>query len=242
MLMLATKFSPDRDRFELACSSGFEASEFWLDAEWLSRCGEIAKNAMDYPFRYALHFPNGGHISDQSLGSIISLFEQLNATAMIIHQPMFDKYGASLTALDPGVDLAIENHALDLDGFDKWADRSPGLALDIEHLWKYTLNDAPFQTLLEHVDRFLSRFSSKLQHVHLPGYRPGHEEHRPIHFNEDLGMEILTRLDRYGYEKLVVSEADPPLQTRDDLTRDVDFFRRWQASASLGKTGLGSSA
>jgi sugar phosphate isomerase/epimerase len=232
MLTLATKFSPVRASFEEALQSGFQATEFWLDANWLSRHTEIAAIAQDFPFRYALHFPNHGPLTAEHLQATVDLYRCLNATAIIIHQPMFDRYAGALLELDRGLDLAIENHVLDLEGFEQWAEKSPGLTLDVEHLWMFTLRDAPFSTLLQHVDRFLTRYSKKLQHVHLPGYRPGDPEHQPIHFNEELGNEILNRLAAHGFSKLVVSELDSPFQKREFLERDVQFFQRWKQSLS----------
>ena len=60
MLTLATKFKPRKPAFETALAAGFQAVEFWLDAELLAHADEIADLASNYPFRYALHFPNGG--------------------------------------------------------------------------------------------------------------------------------------------------------------------------------------
>lgn len=230
MLTLATKFSPEREAFEAALQSGFQAAEFWLDPAWVARHAEIEALAVKYPFGYALHFPNHGPMTPERLQETVTLYRRLNATAIIIHQPMFDKCAKGLLEIDPGLDLAIENHVLDLAGFERWADVSPGLTLDVEHLWKFTLHDVPFSTLLEHVDRFLKKHSGKLQHVHLPGYRPGDEEHQPIHFNEELGAEILSRLADCGFSKLVVSELDSPFQTEEYLKRDVAFYDRWLSS------------
>ena len=232
MLTLATKFSPLAESFETALAAGFRAAEIWLDASWLSRQEEVVGIASQFPFRYALHFPNHGPITEEGLQSAVTLSHRLNSTAMIIHQPMYDRYGEMLLKIDPDLDLAIENPVLDLEGFERWADRSPGLTLDVEHLWMFTLHDAPFATLLHHVDRLLQRHAGKLQHVHLPGYRPGDIEHQPIHFNEELGREILTRLSDHGFSKLVVSEADTAFQTAEFLERDVAFFDRWLKSSS----------
>jgi sugar phosphate isomerase/epimerase len=229
MLTLATKFLPVRDAFETASTAGFQAAEFWLDAEWLSRHDEITRVASDFPFRYALHFPNHEPITDETLTSMVELNKRLKATATIIHQPMFDRYGKRLLELDPNLDLAIENHVLDQDQINSWAECNPGLTLDVEHNLKYTLNDAPFSTLIEHVERFLKSYSDKLQHVHLPGYRPGDEEHQPIHFTPELGTQILTRLADHGFTKLVVSELDSPFQSLEYLQRDVAMFQSWRS-------------
>ncbi len=230
MLTLATKFVPIRENFQIANDAGFTAAEFWLDANWLLKHAEIAANAIPFPFRYALHFPNGGSMTNEDLQGAVSLYKRLNCTAMIIHRPMFDRHARALMDLDPELDLAIENHVLNPEEFERWAEQSPGLTLDVEHLWKFTLRDATLATLLKKVDQFLQKYGSKLQHVHLPGYRPGDEEHQPIHFNQELGNEILMRLADHGFTKLVVSELDIPFQTREFLEKDVAFFRRWLAN------------
>jgi sugar phosphate isomerase/epimerase len=230
MLSLATKFAPERLAFETAAAAGFRAAEFWLDANLLAKGDEIAAVAGRFPFRYALHFPNQGPISDEALNSCVALYRELNCTAIVIHQPMFDRYGAALRDLDPKLDLAIENHILDLVNFERWADHNPGLTLDVEHLWKFTLHDAPLAKLLEQVDRFLDRHAEKLQHVHLPGYVPGGEEHCPIHFSNEMASEVVTRLANHGFQKLVVSEADSPFQTTEFLEQDVSWFEKWQTT------------
>lgn len=230
MLSLATKFAPIRDAFETALKSGFQAVEFWLDEKLLLDSDAIAKLSLEYPFRYALHFPNRGPISDDALRGLASLYHQLNCTAIIIHQPMFDRYAKAIGQIDAGLDLAIENHVLDESQFDHWAEISPGLTLDVEHLWKYTLHDAPIEKLLEWVDRLLSRHAHKLHHVHMPGYRPGIEEHQPIYFSPVMATETLTRLADVGFGKLVVSESDIEYQTEEFLRNDVEFFQKWLQS------------
>lgn len=227
MLTLATKFVPERSAFQTAFDAGFKAAEFWLDARLLSESSTIAAVAGDFPLRYALHFPNQGPISVEALRGAVNLYRDLKCTAMIIHQPMFDRYADALREMAPELDLAIENHILDLPRFERWSDQSPGLTLDVEHLWKFTLNDAPLTTLLEHVERFLDRHASRLHHVHMPGYQPGGEEHYPIHYNSELAIEVLTRLASHGFTKLVVSEADTPFQSREFLLKDTALFDQW---------------
>ena len=230
MLTLATKFLPERLAFETAKRAGFRAAEFWLDANLLLKNDTIATVAYDYLFRYAIHFPNQGPLSNEALEGAVNLYRRLNCTAMIIHQPMFDLYGEALRQMAPEVDLAIENHLLDLTGIDRWADESPGLTLDVEHLWLYTLRDAPLAMLLDNIEHLLMRFASKIHHVHLPGYSPGGEEHHPISESPEMANEVLTRLHDHGYGKLVVSEAEEKYQSDEFLRNDVLFFERWTSS------------
>lgn len=233
MLTLATKFLPERPAFEMAARSGFRAAEFWLDARLLLQSEMIAAIATDYPFRYAVHFPNQGPLSEAALSGAVDLYERLECTAMIIHQPMFDKYGVPLRQLQPKLDLAIENHLLDLPGIERWAEESPGLTLDVEHLWLYTLQDAPLATLLKHVDQLLAKHAAKVHHVHLPGYLPGSDEHHPVHHSPVMAKEVLTLLHHYGFGKLVVSEASEMFQSDEYLKKDVAFFDEWTSSIAV---------
>ena len=227
MFDLATKFIPERPHFQIAIDAGFRATEFWLSAKLLSQTKEIATVAAEFPFRYALHFPNGGSIAPSELKSTVELYHELNCTAIVIHQPMFKKHGQALLDIDSTISLAIENHKLDPAGFESWAEESRGLTLDVEHLWEFTLPGASFKDLLAQIDRFLDRHAKKLQHVHLLGYHPGGEEHLPVHRHPELAIEVWDRLASHGFGKLVVSEADLPYQTRESLEKDVALFDGW---------------
>src|SRR6185437_8983938 len=105
--------------------------------------------------------------------------------------------------------LAVENHRLTPDAFLDWAQRNPGLTLDVEHLWMYTLRDAPLSNLLAEVRSFLSRFAHKLRHVHLPGYLPGQPEHRPMYCSRDMVLAVFSLLEEVHFTGLIVSEVNP---------------------------------
>src|SRR3954454_24796958 len=107
---------------------------------------------------------------------------------------MGDSYGEGLLRLEPGLRLAVENHKLTEEQLARWAEDNPGLALDVEHLWKYTLRDAPLPRLLGEVRGLLDRAGERLRHVHLPGYLPGHAEHRPMHCARDMVFPVLSLL------------------------------------------------
>ena len=229
MFSLATKFAPERSYFEMASQAGFQAVEFWLGPKILSEASslEIVSLARQYPFRYAIHFPNSGPLTDEHLASIVRLYRELNCTATIIHQPMFKRYSSALYELAPEIVLAVENHDINLEDFHEWAEQNSAVTLDVEHLWKFTLHDGPVSQLYEELDRFLERHGKKLQHVHLLGYHPGGEEHRPVHHHPELIREVFSRLAAAGYSKLATSEADLEHQTLESLSKDVVFFREW---------------
>src|SRR5262249_5112669 len=139
-----------------------------------------------------------------------------------------DRYHAELLRLRPELRLAVENHKLDPEGFALWAERSPGLTLDVEHLWKFTLRDAPLDRLLREVRGFLARFADKLRHVHLPGYLPGFAEHRPMYCARDMVFGVLSLLAEFRFEGLIVSEVNAEYQNPNELRMDVLLFEAWR--------------
>ncbi len=228
MLRLATKFIPQVRHFETAYRAGFRCAEFWLDADLLCNWESVASLARDYPLQYALHFPNRGDLHEEAIAGAICLYEELDCTALVIHEPMRGRYQERLLQLNPSLRLAVENHNLDPAGFEDWALQNRWLTLDVEHLWYLTLKDAPLADLIEKLENFLQRFSDRLAHVHLPGYLPGYQEHRPMYCSREMVFAVLTLLEDYGFSGLVVSEADLEYQNRSELRMDTLLFDRWR--------------
>jgi hypothetical protein len=98
----------------------------------------------------------------------------------------------------------------------------------VEHLWKFTLGDGPLRDLLAELRRFLGRFGGKLRHVHLPGYWPGFDTHRPMYCSREMVFPVLSLLAEAGFEGLVVSEASPEYQNGQELRMDVLLFDAWR--------------
>lgn len=228
MLKLATKFAPQREHFEVAYRAGHRNAEIWLNAAALGNAAAIVQLAGQYPLRYALHFPNRGELDDSALFQCVRLYQQLRCTALVIHVPMYERYGERLLNHDSSLRLAVENHDLPAHEFGAWAERYRGLTLDIEHLWKYTLADAPLSRLARVLEEFLDRFADKLLHVHLPGYLPGQPEHRPMYCSRDMVFRALSALEAHRFQGLIVSEADLGFQNPNDLRMDVLLFDRWR--------------
>jgi sugar phosphate isomerase/epimerase len=233
MLKLATKFRPHSTAFETARRAGFRCVEFWLDPHVLEQWPRVSALAQQYPFRYALHFPNRTDLSSASLRQTVQLYRELDCTALVIHQPMYEKYAEFLLRLEPALELAVENHRLDESSLLRWAQESPGLTLDVEHLWKFTLEDCSLDDLVDAVDRLLVRHVEKLQHVHLPGYWAGSDEHRPMHHAQPMVVPVLSLLADYGFSKLIVSEANEAYQNLDDLSRDVQLYESWLSQRAV---------
>ena len=234
MLKLATKFVPERPSFEQAFQAGFRCAEIRLDAAVLARWEEVAAIAQDFPMEYALHFPNRTDLPPESLGQCVNLYRALGCRAVVIHQPLFDRFHTALFALDSDLRLAVENHVLTLDQFRDWAEQSPGLTLDVEHLWMLTLRGAPLSRLLAELREFLISYSGKLRHVHLPGHLPGYREHRPMYCSRDMVFGALSLLDEFQFDGLIVSEADEEFQNPRELRMDVLLFEAWACKEGSG--------
>lgn len=229
MLKTATKFAPETGSFQNATDAGFRFAELWLNAAWVEQWRSVVDRARRYPLGYAIHFPNRGEFAQEDLENVVSLLRGLNGSTVIIHRPMFARYGERLQKIDPGLRLAVENSRLDSAGMKEWARNMPWLTLDIEHLWMQTLRDCQLEMLLENVDEFLSVYGEKLAHVHLPGYSPGTREHRPMHRAPEMVEPVLTLFQKHGFEGLIVSEASEEEQVPEMLRRDVQFFEEWCA-------------
>ena len=227
MLKFATKFVPDLPHFQGASAAGYSFAEFFLNGKLLDRWQEIAEAAQGFSMGYALHFPNRGDLTASQLSAAVNLFRELDCSAIVIHEPMRRRYQDALLQRDSSLPLGVENHRLDPDGFARWADENVWLTLDCEHLWKYTLGDAPLNRFLAEVRDFLLAYGSKLVHVHLPGYLPGHEEHRPMYCSRDMVHGVFTLLADVGFAGLIVSEVNPQYQNVLELQMDVLLQRRW---------------
>jgi hypothetical protein len=229
MLKLATKFLPRPEAFAVAHRAGFGYAELWLDAEVLANWQTVASVASAFPLEYALHFPNRLDAPEPGLEQTVSLYRALDCRCLVIHQPMFDRHAAALLALEPNLQLAIENHKLTPDQLAHWAEESPGLALDFEHLWKFTLRDAPLAEMIAAAREMLNRHAAKLRHVHMPGYLPGYAEHRPMYCAREMVFPTLDLLAEVRYRGLTVSEVNQEFQNPNDLRMDVLLFDTWVA-------------
>ncbi len=67
MPLIATKFKPVPESFRLAFECGYRAAELWLDEAILLDAERVAGLADEFPFRYALHFPNALDLSPEAV-------------------------------------------------------------------------------------------------------------------------------------------------------------------------------
>ncbi len=228
MLKIATKFAPDEATLSLAWRAGFRYGEFFLTPEILAKVNAIVKTAQNYPIEYVPHFPNK-KVTKNTAQACVDLYKRLDCKAMVIHQPMLDQWGASIQEWHPDICFAVENHYLTEEQFWEWADKNPGLNLDIEHLWKFTLQDAPLPQVVEFFSKFLDRHADKLNHIHLPGYIPGADEHRPMYCSRELMYAVWPLLEKKQYTGLIVSEINKQYQTFQDLRMDALLFEGWHS-------------
>lgn len=227
MLKLATKFAPEPHLFAQAVEAGFQQAEFYLTPAWLERSREIIATARQFPLTYALHFPTKGEMQTRHLRATAELYWELDASAVVMHQREFDRYGAELLQISPQIRVGIENHRLSRGDFWRWAEQSPGLTFDVEHLWMFTLQDGPLHEVHDWSGRLIREFGHKLRHVHLPGYVAGLAEHRPMVCGRDFVLPVFDQLADIEYNGLVVSEVNSEFQNPYDLRMDVLLYERW---------------
>lgn len=238
MLKVATKFCPAPEAFEQAHRAGFRFAEFWLSGKLLSNWERIATAAREFPMEYALHFPNCSKLADAEVRATQELYLALNCSALVIHEPILKQYQDILGAFDPVVRIAVENHQLTHAQWDVWANSYQWLTLDVEHLWQSTLGDElPLEAVLSHVEEFLENHGDQLAHVHLPGYLPGYEAHRPMFCSRELVYPVLSILQEHGFRGLIVSEIDRKYQTPLELRMDALCFECWRELHSQEAAG-----
>jgi len=227
MLKFATKFAPEPSMFQQAIISGFRNAEIWLSDELLDDPDGLIETANKFQMSYVTHFPNKGKITEQRLQNAVKIHHGLDCEAMVIHPPMLDLYGDRILEIDPDFVFAVENIRMSLDDFWKWAETSPGLNLDVEHLWLFCMPDASFDQWLDTLEQFMNRFHYKLRHVHMPGYQPGSPEHQPAYMHPRLACEVWHLLAQYQFHGLAVSELAPEWQEAKHLRQDIAMFEQW---------------
>jgi hypothetical protein len=235
MPQIATKFKPEAASFQLAFDCGFRAAELWLDETLLLEAERVVELADRFPFRYAIHFPNELNVGPEAVERAAWLYARLDCSALVIHEPQFLKYADTILRHRPETRLAVENHFHQPDEFHTWCARWPGMTLDVEHLWLFCLGqEAPLSRVIDTTARFLDLFGSRLRHVHLPGFVPMYDEHRPMYCNRDLVRAVWHLLDEMRFDGLVVSEVSLPFQNAFDLRMDVLLHEGWLAERGVG--------
>lgn len=228
MLKFSSRVPPDAQRLAMVHNAGFRRVEIFLTPKSIKEWKQIATAAENHDMTYGLHFPNRAPLSDKQLNKTIKLYHRLKCESMVIHQPMYRQYGKKMLEIDSELCLAVENHRLNPKSFWRWAKTYEHLTLDVEHLWKHTLKQSPFDDLLSMFKKFLKQHGSKLKRVHLPGYEPGGKEHQPLSYNPKLARKVFTALSKMDFQGMIVSETRPSMQNSKHLKNDIAMYERWE--------------
>jgi sugar phosphate isomerase/epimerase len=228
MLKHAARTSVSSEKFTAADEAEIRNLELQVSTDDLLNWEETARVAKAAGFRYAVKFPTSLEVSEHAVENCVKLCAVLNCDTLVIHAPMFSEFGSRIAELAPELNLAVENSRFSKVRFDQWASSNDKLTLDIEHFWKFTLNDAPQEELLEELSLFLRQYGEKLQQIHLSGYQPGHPVHRPMYCNRDMVFSVLSLLAETGFDGFIVSEVSAEYLNRRDLVMDTLLIGSWQ--------------
>ena len=232
MLELAARFYHEPRTFKKAIRAGFHGERVLTNATVLANWESVATMARQYPLEYAIHFPTNGELTPGLLDGAVSLYCELACREMVIQPRMCGLYARRLSAREPSLCLAVENGTLGRAGFDRWATEGRWLTLNVKHLSRHTLQDAPLEAFLATVDAFLAVHGGKLRLVHLPGYKDDGDGHRPMCYGPQMVSRLLTRLARAGFSGLVLSEVGSRHQTYCGLWMEVLLFAGWRLLAA----------
>ena len=228
MLRLATKFHPGEPApFLLAHRAGFRNAELWLGEDLLRDTERLIQRAGRFQFEYVLHFPNKP-VSDEALAGCLKLYDALNCKVMVIHEPMFEKFAAKITAQKPDVKLGIENHRKTPEELPIWAEEAEYLTIDVEHLWLFTWIGVSRKEFVSRFKQFWKDFGHKVKHIHFPGVCP-HEDfqHRALYNSRELMLELFDFLADEDFRGFIVSEVNEEYQNYGELKMDVLLFEFW---------------
>ena len=231
MFKFATRIVPEQSAFELVRNAGISAVEIRVNADSLLNSTEIAQLAAG--LSTSIVFPARLEVTDECLESCIELCHATGSQTLVIHEPMFEKFADQLEARDSKLDLAVENGPMPLARLAAWAEKYSRLTLDVEHFWKFSLNDCPLEQMLPHLTNFWKVYGGKIRQVHLPGYRPGLEVHRPMHANRELAQQVLTLLRDNNFQGMVVSEVAEEFFNHRELTMDAMLFEAWSKGLAV---------
>lgn len=193
-----------------------------LDWEATARIADTSR------YQYTVKFPTSLELSAEALQNCVKLCAVLNAETVVMHEPMHRRYGRQLAELAPNLTIAVENNRQSRDQLQAWAQAHDALTLDVEHFWKFTLGDAPLETLTSELTTFLNEFGHKVEHIHLTGYQPALPVHRPMYCNRDMVFAVLSLLADVDFDGCVVSEVSPEYFNRRDLVMDSLLIDSWK--------------
>lgn len=231
MFKHATRTNANQESFASADEAEITNIELQLTANDLLSWEDTAKIAEKGNFNFVVKFPTTLELTDEQVANCAVLCAALNSPVLVIHEPMFRKYGKQLAEAAPALKLAVENNRHVPGRLVEWA-KNDHLTLDVEHFWKFTLGDVEETTFLTELATFLREHGSKVCQVHLTGYQPGQPVHRPMYCNREVASSVLTLLAEANYEGFIVSEVSPEYFNRRDLVMDAQLIQAWQQQSS----------
>lgn len=232
MYLFATKFSPEAANFEKAVFAGYQNAELYLTPTRLMSWRSLSKIARCYELNYVLHFPTIGKSSLQTCEDIVSLAHDINCKTITVHEDSL-KVAEYVQALDPQIQLAVENHSVTYEQLDAWIQSNDCITLNVDCLWKNTLQNCELSELRSVVRRLFHNYRDRFKNVHLSGNVPGSLSKPPLQFSQEMVFSILDILRAERYEGMVVSEIDVEFQTGENLERDLNVFRQWQSTRGI---------
>lgn len=214
-LQLAAKSVPTYDIFSILEDVGIKAVEVYTDTFQLNRA-DIIDVCHDFNFDYVIHAPNDIYAPMKTF----NLAKSIKAKLVVTHDIYWEDEWPEIIqySTDSGIPIVIEN----VDGaftFQKILRRYQlKRCLDFEHIIYQMGGFSP---------DVLSNTINDTVHAHMTGYEHGNGKHH-THFFEAAkqSTEIIKLLMNCGYNGMVVSEALPEYQTREQFQKLVDFYSR----------------
>lgn len=214
-LQLAAKSVPTYDIFSILEDVGIKAVEVYTDTFQLNRA-DIIDVCHDFNFDYVIHAPNDIYAPMKTF----NLAKSIKAKLVVTHDIYWEDEWPEIIqySTDSGIPIVIEN----VDGaftFQKILRRYQlKRCLDFEHIIYQMGGFSP---------DVLSITINDTVHAHMTGYEHGNGKHH-THFFEAAkqSIEIIKLLVNCGYNGMVVSEALPEYQTREQFQKLVDFYSR----------------
>ncbi len=218
-IVIAAKCAPDRQLLSAIQQAGLTAVELFISPGMLSEPDKIARLCREFPFRYALHAPNNGHLP----GPLAEFAAAVAAEVVVFHNNFWEDEWPEIIAAFAGLPtrLCLENISSVHEPVKFMRRYGMGRCLDLEH------------TIMECGGCFEEEFIRLMReasHIHMTGYTNGSENwHSHIYHAPEQSAHFLDLLLQSGYRGMVVSEARTAQQSYPEFKALHDFFALWQS-------------
>ena len=216
-ILFAAKCAPQSSIFRDIEKAGIEAVELFLSGEELDDLYNTVQTCKAFPFRYAVHAPNSGFLTDK----LAKLSGDIRAEIAVFQNIYWEDEWQDIITMFNGIEtkLCIEN-IYSIHESSKFMRRYGfSSCLDLEHL--------QIECAGVFEEEFM-RFMKHASHIHLTGYIFGSSLwHTHIHQSVEHCLYMLNLLKKSSYSGMVVSEARVALQTYDEFKKLHDFYQLW---------------